>query len=69
MPTDSMLVLLVENYYSKEVRRERGRFVSARHSGEAVGLALVEETVKRHHGDIRIEYDEEKFCVNRLMNP
>lgn len=68
MPTDSMLVLIVENYYGHEIRKEKGRFVSSRHSWEAVGLVSVEETVKRYHGDMRIEYDEERFCVNILMN-
>lgn len=68
MASDSMLILMIENTYNGEVCRKKGRFVSSKHSGPAVGIASVEETVNLYHGDMRIHYDAEKFCVDILLN-
>lgn len=68
MATDSMLILMIENTYSTPVRIKRGRFLSSKHSGDAVGLSSVQETVAQYQGDMRIDYDEHTFQVNILLN-
>lgn len=68
MASDSMLILMIENNHNGTVCRKNGRFVSSKHSSPAVGLASVKETVDLYHGDMRIHYDEENFCVHVLLN-
>lgn len=68
MASPSMLVLIVENSHNNLVRKKGHRFLSTKHSGDAIGLASVQETVDCYHGDMRIDYDECSFTVNILLN-
>lgn len=68
MISPAMLVLIVENSHNNPVCKKGHRFLSTKHSGDAIGLASVRETVECYHGDMRIDYDEHRFTVNILLN-
>lgn len=68
MPSNSMLILLVENTYQGHVHRKNDIFYSTKHAGQGLGIASVRETVERYHGNLDIQYNGEVFSVNILLN-
>lgn len=68
MASSAMLVLIVENTHNTIVRKKGEKFLSTKHSGEAIGLSSIKETVDCYHGDMLIDYDERRFTVNILLN-
>lgn len=68
MPSNSMLILIVENTYNGTVHRKGDVWYSTHHSGEGIGIASVRETVERYNGNLDIHYDNALFTVNILLN-
>ncbi|MCD7864625.1 MAG: GHKL domain-containing protein [Clostridiales bacterium] len=68
MPTSSILILIVENSHHSVIRKDKNRIISSKHDSKAIGLVSVQETVEMYHGNLRINYDENHFCVDILLN-
>ncbi|MCC8080793.1 MAG: GHKL domain-containing protein [Lachnospiraceae bacterium] len=68
MPTNSILILIVENNHNSIIRRNKQGLISSKHASEAIGLVSVRETVEHYHGDLRIDYDKSHFSVSILLN-
>ncbi|MCD7980792.1 MAG: GHKL domain-containing protein [Clostridiales bacterium] len=68
MPTNSILVLIVENTHNSQIRRDKNRIISTKHNTKAIGLVSVQETVEMYHGNLRIDYDDHHFSVEILLN-
>ncbi len=68
MPTSSMLIVIVENNHRNIIQREKKHFRSSKHVHEAIGLSSIKQTVNHYHGDMSIDYDENLFSVNILLN-
>lgn len=68
MLSPAMLGLIVENAYDGVLKREGGVFLSTRHGGAGFGLQSVQNTVRRYHGQLTIETQNQVFSVNVLLN-
>ncbi len=68
MLSPAMLGLIVENAYNGILNKEGNIFLSTRHGGPGFGLQSVENTVRRYHGKLTIETENQVFSVNVLLN-
>lgn len=68
MPTTSMLILLIENTFHNEIIEKDALFYSTKHDGIGIGLSSVEQMVHYYHGNMEVNYENNLFQVQILLN-
>lgn len=68
MASASILVIIVENSHSNDVRQKDGIFLSSKQRGrKGIGIASILEVAEHYHGVPKFEYDREKFRASLLL--
>lgn len=68
MLSPAMLGLIVENAYDGALKKDGNTFRSTHPGGTGAGLQSVENIVRRYHGKLTIETENQVFSVNVLLN-
>lgn len=68
MITPAMIGILVENRYDGVLKAQGGILHSTKHAGQGVGLVSVETAVRKYHGSLTVEPENNIFRVNILLN-
>lgn len=67
--TGTVLVIVVENSYSGDVRRKDGVFLSSKEKmRKGIGITSVMDVTKKYNGISKFEYDGSIFKVSLLLN-
>lgn len=65
---DQQLIVIVRNTYSNPVIKQEEGYLSTKHEGPGIGLASVQQVVKKHRGLIKIEHDGTYFTVSLMLS-
>lgn len=65
---DQQLIVIVRNTYSNPVIKQDGGYLSTKHEGPGIGLASVQQVVKKHRGLIKIEHNGTYFTVSLMLS-
>lgn len=68
MITPAMMGILVENRYDGVLKKQGGILHSTKHEGRGVGLVSIETAVRKYHGNLTVEPENNIFRVNILLN-
>lgn len=68
MLSPAMLGILVENRYDGVLNRKDGSLHSTKHEGQGVGLVSIETAVRKYHGSMTVETQNNVFRANVLLN-
>lgn len=63
-----MLAIQISNSYEGEIRRKQGIYLSSKRNEQGIGLSSISYIVNQYHGELQIQYDENVFTVNILLN-
>lgn len=61
------LLIMAENSYSGEIRRQGKYFLSAKKNRTGIGLKSVTSLVEKYNGMINYEYENNIFCIKILL--
>lgn len=69
MPTQSSVVFTLDNTFGgHSIQKNKGQFLSSKHEGYGIGIDSAANIVERYNGVLKIDTEEEMFCISVVLN-
>ena len=69
MTREDRLLLTIDNTFACPPRKDvSGVYLSSKHSGQGIGIESAKAIARRHGGEVRIEQQEDLFCVSIILS-
>ena len=69
MTREDRLLLTIDNTFARPPRKDvSGVYLSSKHSGQGIGIESAKAIARRHGGAVRIEQQEDLFCVSIILS-
>ena len=66
-PNAEAIVFSIDNTFDGNIKMKGNRFLSTKENGSGIGIESVKYVVNKYEGDIKIEINENKFCVSGVL--
>ena len=66
-PNAGSIVFSIDNTFDGNIKMSGNKFLSTKQNGSGIGIESAKYVVEKYNGDIKIEINDNKFCVSGVL--
>lgn len=66
-PNAGSIVFSIDNTFDGNIKMSGNKFLSTKQNGSGIGIESAKYVVEKYNGDMKIEINDNKFCVSGVL--